>query len=202
MGFEPVSVLGIVKLAVKPLWQWFQGKRKAAQSKNQALHHFYTELADVRDRAVDAIRLLAGEHNRRNDPTQRGGRRHDEYGPIATPLRLEFFGIKSIFEQHYVDFSPEQRRAMAQVFEFADEYNGKLTELRELSRKKYSEIRFGFAVGPVMTLSTFVYLTTRLIEQKERYRLAESETAGGVVIKVLDGYHIKLYDVVFGDPEK
>jgi hypothetical protein len=202
MGFEPVSVLGIVKLAVKPLWQWFQGKRKAAQSKTQALHHFYTELADVRDRAVDAIRLLAGEHNRRNDPAQRGGRRHDEYGPIATPLRLEFFGIKSIFEQHYVEFSPEQRKAMAQVFEFADEYNGKLTELRELSRKKYSEISFGFAVGPVMTLSTFVYLTTRLIEQKERYRLAESETAGGVVIKVLDGYHIKLYEVVFGDPKK
>lgn len=201
MGFEPFSFLGVVKLAVKPLWEWIQGKRKTAQSKNRALHHFYTELADVRDRAVDAIRLLAGEHNRRNDPTQRGGRNHDEYGPIATPLRLEFFGTKAIFEQHYVEFSPEQRKAMAQVFEFADEYNGKLTELRELSRKKYSEIRFGFAVGPVMTLATFVYLTTRLIEQKERYRLADSETAGGVVIKVLDGYHIKLYDVIFGDPK-
>lgn len=174
---------------------------KAAKAKKVDLNRFYVELTDVRDKAVDAIRLLAREHNRRHDPKERRGRHLNSYGPVSSPFRIDFFTIKGIFERQYEDFTTDQRRTIGEIFEFADEYNTEVAELRLLNGKMYSEFRWDFAAGPIITLATLVFLATKLIEHRERFKISSTETASTAVHKVLDGWNIRLFDFQLSDAD-
>lgn len=198
---EGFSLWAMAKLLLKPLTDFFINRMKTAKAKKVDLNRFYVELTDVRDKAIDAIRLLAGEHNRCNDPIERRGRRWNSYGPISSPFRIDFFTIKGIFERQYEDFTTDQRRTIGEVFEFADEYNTDVAELKLLNGKMYSDFRRSFAVGPIATLATLVFLTTKLIEHRERFKVSDTETATTAVQKVLDGWNIRLFDIQFSDPD-
>lgn len=191
----------MAKLLFKPFADFFMNRLKAAKAKKVDLNRFYVELTDVRDKAVDAIRLLANEHNRRNDPIERRGRRWNTYGPISSPSRIDFFTIKGIFERSYEDFTSEQRRTIGELFEFADEYNAEVAKLRLLAGKMFSDFEWDFAAGPIATLATLVFLTTKLIELRERFKVSDAETATTAVQKVLDGWDIRLFNVQFSDPD-
>ncbi|MCU1750087.1 hypothetical protein [Pseudomonas sp. 6D_7.1_Bac1] len=199
---ETFSILATLKLLVKPFADFFWGRWKESKGKQVGLNRFYVELSDVRDRAVEAIRLLAKEHNRRNDPKERRGRSLDSYGPVSAPYRIDFFTIRGILEKQYEDFTPDQRRRIGEVFEFVREYNECVDTLRLLNGKTFSEFEWGFALKPITALATIVFLTVKLIEQKERLNISDSETGRTAIQKVLDGYGIKLHDAILSEPEK
>nr|WP_314639895.1 hypothetical protein [uncultured Pseudomonas sp.] len=199
---EPLSwLLGLCKFLAKPLFDYFAARRKTARDRKTSLDRFYVELEDAKNHALDSMRLLAQEHNRRNDPIKRDGRRWDRYGPISSASRLEFFAIKGIYERHYEDFSIDQRRAIPKVFEFADRYNSLLASLDALHGETFSKFEWDFAAKPVVTLATFVFLTAMLIEQKERFKIADSETSTSIVQKVLDAWNIRMHGIELEEAE-
>ncbi|TEA58667.1 hypothetical protein [Pseudomonas sp. CH235] len=199
---EPFSwLLGILKFLAKPVFDFFAARRKTARDRKVTLDRFYVELEDAKNHALESMKLLANEHNRRNDPAERAGRRWDRYGPISSASRLEFFAIKGIYERHYEDFSLDQRRAIPKVFLFADRYNSLLADLDALHGEMFSKYEWDFAAKPVVTLATFVFLTAMLVEQKERFKVAETETSTSIVQKVLDGWNIRMYGIELEDAE-
>lgn len=198
---EPVSTSSIFKVVFKPIADFFIGRWKASKAKAVDLNRFYVELTDVRDKAVDAIRILAREHNRRNEPDERAGRRWDRYGPISSPSKIEFFTVRSIFTAQYEDFTAAQRSAVAQIFEFADEYNAKLAGLNLLRGENFDKFEWGFAVSPIATLASMAFLLAKMVDLKERFQIKDSETSTSAILTVLEAYKIKLHDVEFEEAE-
>lgn len=192
---------GVVKAVVGPVFSHFSGKRKEAAKRQQALARFYLELGDVRDRAIDAIRLLATEHNRRNDPAIRNGRRWTTYGPISSPSRIEFFTIRDIFTAQYEDFTSPQREAIAQVFEIADDYNADLASLQLLRGANFDEFDWSFALGPIASLASMAFLLAKMVELKDRFQIKDSETSTSAIETVLSAYGVNLHNAVFEEAE-
>ncbi|ANC80082.1 hypothetical protein [Pseudomonas putida] len=201
MALEPGIFSVITNAILKPLADLFLGRWKNSKAKAEELERFYLELSDVRDKAVEAIRILAEEHNRRNDPYVRAGRRWDRYGPISSPSRIEFFAVRSIFTSRYGDFTAGQRQAFKQVLEFADAYNEHLARLNLLHGEHFDKFDWGFAIQPIGTLASMAFLLAKMVELRERFHIKDSETSTSAVQAVLSAYQIALYDVEFEEAE-
>lgn len=190
-------LFGALKFLPKFVFDFLLGRYKEKKQKKRTLERFYLILTDVRDRALDGLRTLAAEHNRRNDPFVRNGRKWSEYGPVASPFKVDFFSLRQLFESQYEDFTPEQRDGITQILQLADDYNALLDGLRLLDGKSYNEYEWGFAISPAGTLASVIYLADKLALLRERFFIPAPETATSAVEKVFAGYKIHMHEVVF-----
>lgn len=192
-------LFGALKFLPKLLIDFLLGKYKEKKQRKRTLDRFYLILADVRDRALDGLRTLEGEHNRRNDPAVRNGRRWGSYGPAATPFKIEFFSLRTLFEQQYEDFTPQQRNGITELLQLAEDYNEALSELKLEAGKNYDQYDWGFALATAASLASVVYLSSKLVDLRERFIIPRNDTAATSILKVLNGYGIHFYDVNIED---
>lgn len=194
-----VEWLAPLKYVAKPVWDWFLGNQKARRERDADLSRVYLELRDILDQAVEALRVLADEHNRRNDPEIRRNRSWASYGPAASPPSIAFHVVPEILQRRYEVFTQAQRSAIKEVFGFVEEYNGLIQSLRLAEKLTYQELEWDFVVRPLGTLASMAYLIAKLCELKERFQLDDSVSAADAMHKVFDSYRIRAFGVEFTD---
>lgn len=196
-GKNSMEFWGALRLVAKFIGDFFMGKYKERKHQQEKLNTFFIEISDIRDKAVEYLSILASEHNRRNDPSVRAGRKLNEYGPASSPFKLELVTLRKVFEDQYEKFTTNQRDGIKQLLALVDDYNMEVTELHLKNDKMYIDLGWDFAVKPAAHAASITFLAAKLVELRERFQFDESETSTSAINKVLNAYKIYMHNVTF-----
>ena len=193
----PFEWLGVFKFVGKPVADFFVGRRAEEQSIQKDLRQADLEVRDLLDQAVEQLRLLANEHNRRNDPAVRDGRSLAGYGPAASPSEIEVQLVPDILKLRYERFTQAQRSVLKDAFRLLAIYNKQIINLELFDKSTYQDVGWDFAVGPIGCLASATYLLAKYCEMGPRLQIDEKVTAADAQNTVLKSYGISAFGIIF-----
>ncbi|KJZ09831.1 hypothetical protein TW85_21385 [Marinomonas sp. S3726] len=175
---------------------WAEQRKRTYEVKSK----MKTLLLEVSDLKTDAERMLdiAYETYSKSVLAEFYGLNNGYTSSYSIPRIIELYSIDQTFSEVYSSLTYEQRNAIKSIFKIVDFINNKIEILAESSDGEAKKLDKNAAKSIVNTLSTLIYLTSRMHYENDRFVYYRELEDKAMIEKTLEayGYSLELTDII------